>query len=46
LAHANGSSSEENTTLDISLSCSKLSSSDVAAKADIKRYVVAPIRVV
>ena len=47
LAHANGSFRvEENTTLDIWVSCSKLESSAVAAKPDINRYVVAPIRVV
>ena len=47
LAHANGSFRvEEKTTLDISVSCAKLGSSDVAAKSDINRYVVAPIRAV
>ena len=47
LAHANGFFKvEENTTLDISVSCAKLGSSEVAAKSDINRYVVAPIRVV
>jgi hypothetical protein len=46
-AHANGFFSvEENTTLDISVSCAKLGSSDVAAKSDINRYVVAPIKAV
>src|SRR5664279_1733717 len=45
LAHRNGLFSvEENTTLDISVSCAKLGSSDAAAKSDINRYVVAPIR--
>jgi hypothetical protein len=38
LTHANGFVSvEENTTLDISVSCAKLGSSDVAAKSDINR---------
>src|SRR5215213_3363999 len=47
LAHANGSSRVvENTTLDISVSGAKLSSSDAAAKPDINRYVVDPIRTV
>jgi hypothetical protein len=47
LAHANGSSRvEANTTLDASVSCVRRSSSDAAAKPDIRRYVVAPIRVV
>jgi hypothetical protein len=46
-AHANGFFSvEENTTLDSSVSCAKLGSSDVAAKSDINRYVVAPIKAV
>src|SRR5256885_17006412 len=47
LAHANGSLRvEENTILDIAVSCAKVSSSDVGAKPDINRYVVAPRRVV
>src|SRR3990170_8711053 len=47
LAHAKGFFRvEENTTLDIAVSCAKLGSSDVAAKSDINRYVVAPIRAV
>jgi hypothetical protein len=38
LTHANGFVSvEENTTLDILVSCAKLGSSDVAAKSDINR---------
>src|SRR6478735_9532701 len=40
LAHANGFSSvEENTTLDVLVSCAKLGSSEVVAKSDINRYV-------
>ena len=48
LAHANGSSRvEENTTLDISVSCREaVVVGPPAAKPDINRYVVAPIRVV
>src|SRR6478609_10996970 len=46
LVHANGSFRvEENTSFDILVSSAKLGSSEVTAKSDINRYVVAPISI-